>query len=391
MTSAQIHPSVLLLDDGELDSVHRMLEHLGADVCRLRGREVGLHVPGPRDLIVASVKRCLDMPELEPAFDTTSGAASSPNWVCVHNQDFLPLRERLRDIGVHFLVHSSLDSESLRLFLLQMLYAGPERRSRGRLPLGTEVFLLLDGNRKSVRLAELSAESCRIITDAPVAELEAVQLVLCESVGGGEELQLEGVAIRGTSGSSESGERRYSTVVSLEALDPETQVKLERIVGGSQIGTPISPLAPRDGEDAPSCVESQPEAASPPPPETHDQPDRRESPRYEYDRRVELVELCNSSTDGGALGRDLSLRGIRVVGYPEIATGCALTLALYGGSREEPVVVRAEVIRGGEPDEVAFRFSPLSDSQRRGIEKLMAGRPPLASVDAPLVITRILD
>jgi hypothetical protein len=393
MTSAQIHPSVLLLDDGELDSVQRMLEYLGADVRRLRGKEIGLQVPCPRDLIVASVQRCLDMPELEPGFDLKSGVEFSPNWVCVHSQDFLPLRDRLRFLGVHFLVHSSLDTESLRLFLLQMLYAGPERRSRVRLPLGTEAFLIAEGNRKSVRLAELSAESCRIITETPVAELEALQLVLCESVGGGEELSLEGVAIRRTTGRSTSGEPLYSTVVSLEALDPETQVKLERIVSGSQIGTPVSPLASRDGDDAPLFVEPTLELASKPPPEIYEQPDRRESPRYEYDRKVELIELCHSSTDGGALGRDLSLTGIRVVGYPEIAVGCKLTLALYGGAREEPIVVRSEVVRGGDPDEVSFRFGSLSESQQRAIEKLLAGRPPLASVDSgqPWVVTKILD
>jgi hypothetical protein len=394
MTPASDHPSVLLLDDGELDVVHAALERLGADVARIQGDDIGPGISGPRDLLIASARRCIEMPMLRPADD-----ASTPNWVCFHSQDFLPLRERLRDVGVHFLVHSSLDRESLRLFLLQMLYGGPERRRTDRLQVGTEAFLLIDGNRKPVRLAELSAESCRILSRHRIEELDAVQLDLCEAVAGGEKLTLDGVAIRTASGRSASGAEIFSTVVCLESLDLETRLMLERIVSGTQIGTPVSPLAgrgtqhglsldPGDARDDEPPVELASELEQAPPP-----PDRRESARHEYERRVEVVELSNSNTDGSGLGRDLSLTGIRVAGYPEMDEGAELTLALYGGNREEPVVVRAQVARGVDGDEIAFRFGALSESQHRGIAKLMAGQPPVASVDAGdrVVVTRIVD
>jgi len=378
------HPSVLLLDDGELESVHQQLLRLGADVRRLQGDDVGLRVPCPRDLLVASAQRCLDMPQV----DAGPADGFRPTWVCVHSQDFLPLRERLRDLGVHFLVHTSLDRESMRLFLLQMLYSGPERRSRVRLPVGTQAFLVRNGRREPVRLAELSAESCRIISANEIEELEPVRIVLCRSVGGGDELPLDGVAIRTATGRSNAGGVVFSTAISLEAIDPDARLRLERIVGGDQLGTPVSPLASRHGEPEEADDAEPIELAS-----ERLLPDRRHEPRHSYDRRVEIVELSHSSTDGSALGRDLSLTGIRVDGYPEMEPGSRLTLALYGGRREEPVVVSAEVLRGGGRDPVAFRFGALSESQHRGIAKLMAGQPAVASVDPGdrVVVTRIVD
>jgi hypothetical protein len=270
-----------------------------------------------------------------------------------------------------------------------MLYSGPERRRGLRVPIGTDAFLTVDGNRKPVRLAELSAESCRIISRFAIDELSPVELVLCGAVGGREELSIEGVAIRTASGSSGRGGRLYSTVVCLESQDVETRSQLERIVVGAGTGTPVTPLA-RRGAAAPARGE------------------RRASPRRAYARRVEVVELCHSMTKGSALGRDLSLTGIRVVGYPEMQPGSEVTLALYAGRREEPVLVRAEAVRSGAShssespessesseasDEVAFRFGPLSESQQQGIEKILASEPVLASVEAGerVVLTRVVD
>ena len=124
--------------------------------------------------------------------------------------------------------------------------------------------------------------------------------------------------------------------------------------------------------------------------------DRRGAARRPYTRRVEMIELCNTRTHGSALGHDLSATGVRVVGYPEMEPGSQVTLALYGGPREEPVVVCAEVIRAAGPDQVAFHFEELSDSQRAGLEKLTIGLAPLESLKNDpegerVVVTRILE
>jgi hypothetical protein len=51
-----IQSSILILDDGELENVHRMLLRLGANVVRLVGPEIGESVPAPRDLLISAAR-----------------------------------------------------------------------------------------------------------------------------------------------------------------------------------------------------------------------------------------------------------------------------------------------------------------------------------------------
>ncbi len=60
--------------------------------------------------------------------------------------------------------------------------------------------------------------------------------------------------------------------------------------------------------------------------------------------------------------------------------GSEVTLALYGGRREEPVVVEATVVRDDGENGMALIFKSVSDSQKRALEKLCAGLSPLESL-----------
>ena len=71
----------------------------------------------------------------------------------------MPLRKRMRAMGIHYLVHSALDRESLRLLVGQLLYRGAERRGARRLPVGCEVSYRSSNGRRKALLAELS-EDC---------------------------------------------------------------------------------------------------------------------------------------------------------------------------------------------------------------------------------------
>ena len=95
MRPSSIPPSVLLLDDGELDHVDDILRRFGADVVRLTGSDIAGRIPQPRDLLITSSKRTFAMPRFEVAEN-----AESPTWISIHNQNFLPLRERMRGMGV---------------------------------------------------------------------------------------------------------------------------------------------------------------------------------------------------------------------------------------------------------------------------------------------------
>ncbi|MEX2208077.1 MAG: hypothetical protein WEF50_17755, partial [Myxococcota bacterium] len=81
-------PSVVLLDDGELERVRVILERLGVEFALCRRIADAAAVPRARDLLVSTGRRALAMPELgaRPATE------APPLWLCIHGQDFDELR-----------------------------------------------------------------------------------------------------------------------------------------------------------------------------------------------------------------------------------------------------------------------------------------------------------
>ena len=80
-------PSVLVLDDGELDHFQIVLRRLGVDFKRRVGGRSGVAVEMPRDILLTTWRRALKMPRLQMA----PGVVDEPVRMCVHGQDFLPL------------------------------------------------------------------------------------------------------------------------------------------------------------------------------------------------------------------------------------------------------------------------------------------------------------
>jgi hypothetical protein len=368
-------PSVLLLDDGELDLVHRMLKRIGADYVRLQNRQIRGVVEKPRDLLVSSCERTLEMPQLE------SSVPLDPVWVCVHSQDFLPLRERLRELGVHYLVHSALDQESLRLFLVQILYRGPTRRKEFRLPLGDPVQCgPVDGELERGKLAELTSGFCRILVPRAVEPETALRVVLSEALGGKEKLELQGPVVRCAECESRSGQPAFSVLLRLDGLGSTARAQVDKLVRGEQIGTRVTPLAGRSpaAHQASAC---QPCAgAAQAPAEASSGRLHQRLPRFDYRRRVDVLDFDDMDASHTALGRDLSIGGVRIVEHSGLEVGAEVTLALYGGRREEPVVVEATVLRDDGENGVALVFNSLSDGQRHALEKLCSALPPVESL-----------
>jgi hypothetical protein len=188
--------------------------------------------------------------------------------------------------------------------------------------------------------------------------------------------------VRSAECESRSGEPMYSILVRLDGLGPEAQAQLEKLVRGEQIGTRVTPLAERSsGEPAPFAPEPREEVQEPQvKAETAPRDERRRHPRWEYGRPVGILDFEDSDGSQTALGHDLSLQGVRIVDHSGLEVGSEVTLALYGGRREEPVVIEATVLRDDGEDGLALVFNSVSDSQRRALERLRAGRPPLESL-----------
>jgi hypothetical protein len=387
-------PSVLILDDGELERLEWVLEQLGADFERCTGSDIPSEVASPRDLLITSGRRAMKMPRVTAPPE----GIVAPFWICIYDMDFRPLRERLRALGVHFLIHGDVEADSVRLFLLQLLHRGAERRRCRRIPLQCALELEVGAERREGELVEISRETCRFVTDRDVPPGATVTLRLPASLTGGTPYDLTARRVR-ASACTASGETAASVVVAFADLEPEAGAQLDRLLAGEQSGTRVTPLAEEPtmafDEQALGVFESDDAAdAAPAPWDPMRDGERRAHPRHPYERRVEALRWTDDDGPRVALGKDLSLSGVRVVTSSPPRVGAHVTLALYGGPREEPVIVEAEVVRVSGA-ESSLHFVGLRAGERRQLEKLAGDRPILealqADPDERLVVARVLS
>jgi hypothetical protein len=96
----------------------------------------------------------------------------------------------------------------------------------------------------------------------------------------------------------------------------------------------------------------------------------------------EIVQIDEESRVVQALlGRDLSLDGIRVVRQLGLVPGNKLRLALFDTSRQEPLILSAEVSRDDGGSGLFLHFIDLSEEMTARIEEIVAQLPAIESID----------
>jgi len=390
---------VLLLDDGDLGRIQRMLKDFDVELEHLCGDVRRVDLEGSPDVVIASVKRVL---ALEDSVDLTE-LPGKPVWIAVHNQDFLPLRVRLRKLGVHFLVQSSVGSEALRLLLAHAVYQGSEKREEVRLPVGTPVdYRDAKENKFAAELLDIARDGCRLLSDnVPQAE-SSLSVVLPSKLAGGEELSLPGRILRVA---PHAGSGRNLVTVTFDEIPDEAIEPLNAILEGKVIGTVVTRLGDDLSEETASTTipgrlapelarERAPEPAPEPDPEPPAGPDL--PPHERHNRRVVYTRKVTALLGGGEfgiLGRDLSIAGMRSEPLPEFPVGTELELAIYGPSGAEPVLVQAVVSRDDGPLGTVFRFESLASGDGPRLESIISRKPEIrwlsnGEEDEPVVVSR---
>jgi hypothetical protein len=346
------------LDEGDLGPVEDLLKSMGIDVLRRSGGEAGRPTLLPTQLLITSGNITFAMPTLE----VEAGLPEpTPMWICIHNQDFLPLRPLLREAGVQYLVRPTLDRGSLRRFLAQLLYQGPERRREMRLALGGRVRLRAGRRGAHATLVDLTADACALRVNEPILPGTPTCALLPASLGGGEELALEGSVAR-----CQPEDGAHVVVLNLENSSDDALRRLRALTDGEQIGSRVTPLA----TTASSAPAPAPNGA-----------DRRASTRRAYDVPVRPV---GTGRDWGldlTLGRDLSTTGVRILGGDGLAPGMTLRLALYGGDSDAPFVLDARVIRNEGPAGTALAFEALTPETHDRLARLCESLPEIDSLE----------
>jgi len=368
-------PKILVLDDGDLGRIRQAFAESDVDLEHLRGEVLIDDLEGPYDVIFATVKRTL---ALEGSVDLAA-LPGKPVWVAVHGQDFLPLRVRLRQMGVGFLIQSSVGSEALQLFLMYTLHHGRDKRGAPRLPVGSEVTCHDEGGGSfQASLLDISQDGCRLLSEHPVLAGTVISVDLPAELSAGEEYTLSGQIRRAE---PQRGSARSLLTVGFEHLEQEQLELLEAILAGKVIGTVVTRLGEELSEETaplkvtpkpgPKTTPAGPKPAEPP-------PEAQQPERHHRQRRVvysrEVTALMGSS-QFVVLARDLSLGGMRGEPLPELQLGTKLELAIYGPSGAEPVLVRAVVARDDGPSGTIFHFEAIPAGERTRLERIIARAP----------------
>jgi len=383
--------SVLLLDDGELEDVRELLAGLGVDYVLLRGGGIPERVDPPEKLFIATSRRAMVAGKWPAGGDGPYGLTK----IGIVSEDSNTLRSMLRRIGFDLLIRRPVHPYALRLLILRALFCGDERRSERRVPVGYEISYRSGIRRRKAMLVELATRGCRLLSVQPLGVGSRLTLELPPEVTGGRSLQLQAKVIRSLA--HDRGSEQYAVAFSFEKLSVGKRRQLveilkKRVAGplvlseamartsGAVAKRPL-PAPPRGGGRTPIAAAGSIE-------------DRRKSPRAAFEGAVSSLD---DEANRVLMGRDLSAGGMRIEPLPGLEVGKTLRLAIYGAATEEPLTVRARVVRNDGDDGVGLRFEQVTGAVAARLESLVAGLPSVESLQGGeadalgSIVSRILE
>ncbi len=250
---------ILLIDDGELSNVARILEALGLDHTRVRGQRVLGKLPPPSELLITT-PRCAQLVRRGSPPDAPSGR---PVRIIGASEDSSSMRRRLRRMGYHLLVGLPGSDDVWRPLIHRATYRGEERRQQARVVLGSEIRAHCSGESDEsipATLMNLSFRGCQLLVPRRLSLDSELSLTLSETTTTGRPLTLKG---RVTRISEDLGDSVHEATVTLnEDSAPLTQAELAGVVNLWSLGPPSRPgesdphESPREGSIAAMAAES---------------------------------------------------------------------------------------------------------------------------------------
>ena len=380
----------LLIDGGELDDVHELLEKLGADPVRLRTadthRFTGWEQP-PR-VVVASARSALRLsvgPNVEAQGIVT---------IAILDTDSQVVCGMLRRQGFRYIVRRPVHREALRLLLLRALFRGRERREAPRVPFGCEITLRLGLLRRPATLLELSRTGCRVFTRDWLDPSDRVGVRIPPAVTGNRALSLSGRVVRAERRRGADPAQRVALAMRFERLGDEERPRLEALIAAHTWSPPR--LARQSAAGGASKARTgAPEAGAAAPPPEPARPERRRDRRAWHREEVLALDVELQRVRHALLGVDLSHEGLRVEPHPDVALGDRVKLALWDAACISSLIVEAEVARDDGPQGLLLRFVALAEDAKRELDRILERAPQIeAAGSAPgqaLVVAEMIS
>jgi hypothetical protein len=396
-------PSVLLLDDGELNDVQVLLEEVGVPFARVRGGAIVNGTPPPSDLLISTPRR------IDAVRQLGSEGAQRPVRLVVVEEDSNTLRDQLRRSGFDYLVRRPVHPEALRLLVLRCLYRGEERRREPRVAVGFEVSYRSGLLTRRAVLADLSIRGCRLVGSHSLDAGKRIRVNVPEALETGDPVSISGRVLRVDRPKEPDRSHLYSAAIlfddvssdAREALElmiedlafgPATLRRVASMARGAEAPAPPPPKPPArraaaraadpaadagaHARDAAIDVElrvAHKPAAAP----DRDGDDRRGQRRVSY---VHTVPAFGKRALRVLVGRDLSVGGMRIEPLPGLRKGDRLHLAIYGEAGEAPFLVWGTVTRDDGAAGMAISFDPLDRAIGERLERLVGSLPAVESL-----------
>jgi hypothetical protein len=396
MKSATPATGIVLVDDGELEDVVRVLEAGGLAFDRYRGGQIPERIEAPRELLIVTSRR---LEHIAPVRARGTDPALPLRIVAVAD-DSPALRRRLRRHGMELLVRLPARRETWRLLIARALYQGDERRTDPRI--ATEVPIEVE--RGGALLVDLSNRGCRVQTRDALAVGDVVRFTIPASALPDSNAGPLGLSGRVRRVATLAGSDRRTCAVVFDAdLSRPTRQRLTAVINHWASSTSMGTLAPAvEGPAIPACRlpslpdlmlddETDPpvrsggevaiELAAGADREDADPSERagnrRSGPRGAF---PSLLRATGDDRSLALVGRDLSAGGMRIERHPGLALGDRLRLSLHGPTLARPLSLEAAIVRDDAEQGLALAFLGVSREMAFELEKLVACLPDVESL-----------
>jgi len=381
----------LLIHDGELADVERLLEEMGADTFSQRGG-ISSGLPSwerPPRMIVANGGSALRL-ALGASVD-----AEGIVTIAVVDSVSQTLCGMLRRQGFRYVVRRPVHPEALGLLLGRALFRGRERRDAVRVSLGCEVAFRVGLRRRSGTLLELCRTGCRLSTHEWVEPGDPLSVRVPSEVTGNRPLALPGRVLRSQRQRRRTGVAAVAVALRFDRLADSTRERLEALINAHTLGpTPLGRLTSAAGG-----VRARPQppasGAGAAPAPMANAGERRQGRRRSHRHEVLALDATLERVRYALIGVDLSTGGMLVEPHPEITLGDRMRIAIYEATAGAPILVDAVAIRDDGARGVVLRFRDVSTGVACEIARVLAGAPQLETdggeAGAGVVVAELID
>jgi hypothetical protein len=391
--------TILLIHDGELADVRDLLDELGLGYDETAPNRVDPDQARKAQIVISTPHFLLD--RLHRG-DTAGGVR-----IAIMDGTSRTVRAMLGRGGIEWLVRRPFHPTALRLLLLHCIYQGPEKRKAKRVSIGAAVHYHLGWRRRGALLAEMSQIDCRLLADRKVEVGKKVKLRLPEDLAGGRALVLTGKVVR--TAKAPEGDGSMEVCILFDRPVPKDAARVKEMVESHRQGPailagsvarhlePSQPGAAEIKKDGLSVITIRDRSAGDLDGGEDDEEalhaERRDAPRQEF--RQGVVALGHEAARV-LVGRDISLRGMRIDPSPNLSLDQELRIAIPVPQHATPLVVEVSVDRDDGERGLLLGFRNLSPTATTYLEDVLRELAdlPLTSAAAgggAYVVSEIVD